>query len=203
MRYRIYLAGLAYMGLALWSIQRARLEPAGPVRPDPEPVTHVEAEPQPVVTGGTAESWFQQIKPFCNTLEVETALRQSPLPAHAGHAGAGYQAACLALAGRIDAARSVIAALSGSERWQAAGIVFNVAHPVADAGDDRSAGPIMALVVEFWPNHYVALYHAGASAFALGEKAAAKTHLEAFLVHYQAEDGWRSSARSMLERIGQ
>ena len=81
--------------------------------------------------------------------------------------------------------------------------MFNVAHPVADAGDDRSAGPIMAMVVDFWPNHHMALYHAGMSELALGESAKARTHLQAFLQFYGSEDGWRSSAKAALERLGQ
>lgn len=203
MSLRIYAVGLAYIATAGWAIRQSGQQLLTEAHSDPEPIVHIEAEPQPSIAGGTAESWFQQIKPFCNTLEVETALQQNRPPEHAGFAGAGYQAACLALAGRIDQARTVIAGLADREQWQAAGIVFGVAHPVADAGDDRSAGPIMALVVEFWPNHYMALYHAGASAFALGEMAQAKRHLDGFLQHYTAEDGWRSSARSMLDRIGQ
>ena len=81
--------------------------------------------------------------------------------------GAGYGAACYALAGRIDHARSLITALPAGERGQASAIVFDIGHPVADAGDDRSAGPIMELVLEFWPENYMALYHAGMSEYVL------------------------------------
>jgi hypothetical protein len=88
------------------------------------------------------------------------------------------------------------------ERYRAAGIVFEIAHPVADAGDDRSAGPIMALVVEFWPNHYMALYHAGASEAALGRNAAAREHLSRFLELYHENDGWRSNAIATLAKLG-
>jgi hypothetical protein len=68
-------------------------------------------------------------------------------------------------------------------------------------GDNRSAGPIMELVVEFWPNHYMALYHAGAARFALGDMATAEKQLRAFLEYYHQDDGWTGSARSMLAQI--
>ena len=87
------------------------------------------------------------------------------------------------------------------DRYRAAGIVFDVAHPVADAGDDRSAGPIMELVVEYWPNHYMALYHAGMSEYALEQPALARTHLQAFLSYYNQNDGWTRNARDVLARL--
>ncbi|MEZ4425762.1 MAG: tetratricopeptide repeat protein [Gemmatimonadota bacterium] len=145
-----------------------------------------------------AAGWFQGVRPRCNAVEVETALRSTPAPS--GWEGRGFEAACLALAGRTEAARTRIAGLSGDERWRAAGIVFDVGHPVADAGDDVSAAPIMELVVEFWPNHYMALYHAGAARTALGEAEAARPLLEAFLREYPGQDGWTRSAERMLER---
>ena len=87
------------------------------------------------------------------------------------------------------------------DRYRAAGIVFDVAHPVADAGDDRSAGPIMELVVDYWPNHYMALYHAGMSEYALEQPALARTHLQAFLSYYNQNDGWTRNARDVLARL--
>ncbi len=149
---------------------------------------------------GPAGQWFQQIKPYCNAVEVEMAQRNSPPPATLD--GAGYSAACYALGGKIDHARQVIDALPADDRWRAAGIVFDVAHPVADAGDDRSAGPIMQLVVDYWPNHYMALYHAGMAEYSLGQPALARTHLERFLEHYSPDDGWRRNAIEVLERLG-
>ena len=52
-----------------------------------------------------------------------------------------------------------------SDRAGAANVLFEVAHPVADAGDDRASGPMMELVLEYWPNNYMALYHAGMSEY--------------------------------------
>ena len=128
-------------------------------------------------------------------------MQQRQLPPPAGSDGAGYAAACYALAGKIDRARQTIDALPAGDRSQAAGIVFEVGHPVADAGDDASAGPIMRLVVEYQPENYMALYHAGISEYMLGHLDFARTHLERFLALYSAEDGWRSNAREVLGRI--
>jgi hypothetical protein len=193
---RVYLLGIAYIGLAGLAIRRAD---SGGAAIEP----HVQTSPLSPEAGGDARAWFASIKPFCNTVEVETALRQSRPPDGSGFEGPAYQAACLALAGKVERARAVIGGLGADQRWRAAGIVFEVAHPVADAGDDKSAGPIMALVADFWPTHYMALYHAGASEHALGETAKARTHLKAFLEHYTAEDGWRSNAQRMLDAMGQ
>jgi tetratricopeptide (TPR) repeat protein len=139
------------------------------------------------------------MKPFCNAVEVD--VRQQQLPPPPGAEGAGYSAACYALAGKIERARQAIDGLDPSDRPAAAGIVFNVGHPVADAGDDQAAGPIMRLVVHYQPDNYMALYHAGISEFMLGQLDFARTHLEQFLAIYQSEDGWRSNARDVLGRI--
>jgi len=148
---------------------------------------------------GTAGEWFNAIKPFCNTLEVETQVQYRPPPL--GVEGTGYAAACFALAGKIDRARALILGRPAGDRGRAAGIVFNVGHPVADAGDDQSAGPIMELVLEFWPQNYMARYHAGMSAYALGRMADAESHLRRFLEEYQQNDGWRSNAVTVLARL--
>jgi hypothetical protein len=147
-----------------------------------------------------AEAWFASIKPYCNSVEVEFQMRQNPAPP--GVAGIGYSAACYALAGRLDRAEVLIAGVRSPERLQVVGIVFNVGHPVADAGDDRAAGPIMELVVRHWPNHYMALYHAGMSAYTLEQHNRARAHLRAFLKSYGADDGWRRNAIDILKRLG-
>ncbi len=141
--------------------------------------------------------WFQQVRPYCNAVEAETAMRRTPPPAD--YEGQAHAAACWALAGEIDRARSVIQALPQPRQWEAASVVFGVGHPVADAGDDIAAGPLMELVVEFWSNNYMALYHAGAARYERGDAAGAAPYLERFLEHYSQEDGWTRSARKMLE----
>ncbi len=154
---------------------------------------------QPAPFRGEAGAWFAQIKPFCNAVEVD--VQQQRLPPPVGADGAGYAAACYALAGKIDHARKAIEGLPSDDRNLAAGIVFEIGHPVADAGDDASAGPIMRLVVEYQPENYMALYHAGISEYMLGHLDYARDHLERFLKLYQVQDGWRSNAMEVLGRI--
>jgi hypothetical protein len=146
-----------------------------------------------------AAAWFRRVKPYCNAVEVHVLQRETAVPA--GATGAGYQAACFALAGHIDDARRVIDRLPANERYVAAGIVFNVGHPVADAGDDRSAGPIMELVIDYWPNHYMALYHASMAEYMLGQRNLAMHNLEEFLKFYDENDGWRANGIEVLRRL--
>lgn len=187
----LYLAGLTYIAMSVYAVMGG-----------PPPVHDADGTARHVLPGDPTKDgavWFSHVKPFCNALEVETLHRHTPAPT--SRDGAGYSAACWALAGRIEEAREVILRLEGDDRWKAAGIVFAVGHPIADMGDDRSAGPIMEMVIEFWPNHYQALYHAGAARYALGDDARAKSHLETFLGYYDQNDGWTRSARRMLQEI--
>ncbi len=156
---------------------------------------------EPPLGGGATDvgTWFDSIRRYCNPVEVETQLRWQPAPPTPE--GEMHKAACYALAGKIDRARAVIDGLPQDRRYHAAGIVFEAGHPAADAGDEIAAGPLMELVVEYWPNHYMALYHAGAAAYERGDLEPAQGYLERFLVEYSVEDGWRSSAISMLEGI--
>lgn len=183
----LYAAGWGYVAVCALILAR----PQAPVlRP---------AHPVAGAFQGEAAAWFMRMKPYCNAVEVD--VRQQYTPAPAGTQGAGYSAACYALAGKIDRAREVIERLDAGDRAAAAGIVFGVGHPVADAGDDHSAGPIMRLVVEYQPENYMALYHAGISEDILGHADLARSHLERFLLIYQQEDGWRANARAVLERL--
>lgn len=149
---------------------------------------------------GPAADWFYAVRPHCNEVEVRSYVASGPAPGT--FEGTAYTAACFALAGEIDEARDRILSLERDRRWQAAGIVFNQAHPIADRGDDASAGPIMKLVVEFWPNHYQALYHAGAASYALGAHDEAKEYLTEFLRYYAVDDGWTTNATYMLDQMG-
>src|SRR5262245_3343919 len=135
----LYAAGWGYVALCgVVLLTRSGTAPVARGGESPAP---------PPAFGGAAGEWFAQVKPFCNAVEVE--VRQQHLPAPATVEGAGYSAACYALAGKIDRARDVIDHLEPDDRSTAAGIVFSVGHPVADAGDDQSAGPIMRLVVSY------------------------------------------------------
>jgi tetratricopeptide (TPR) repeat protein len=186
----LYFAGIGYLAVCVAVVARHQRPPKP--APPPPPAAMLRFD-------GTADQWYTAIKPFCNAVEVEVFQRQHPAPQTTE--GQGYSAACYALAGRIDSARAVIEHLSSEARYRAAGIVFDVGHPVADAGDDRSAGPIMELVLEYWPNQYMALYHAGMSEFALGQLDRARTHLESFLSYYSQDNGWTRNAREVLARL--
>ena len=189
MQRTLYLVGFSYLaicGVVVLRHQTLRRQPA--------------SDSSAATFEGSAAQWFAAMKPFCNAVEVEIVHGRHPAPATLE--GQGLSAACYALAGKIDSARAIIDRLAESNRYRAAGIVFDVAHPVADAGDNRSAGPIMELVISYWPNHYMALYHAGMAEYALGQSELAQQNLTAFLSYYHENDGWTRSARETLERLG-
>ena len=144
-------------------------------------------------------AWLNRMRPRCNAVEAVQAVLREPPPA--GAVGAGAGAACLALGGKMEAARKLIIALPEGERAQAASVVFDAGHPVADMGDDVSAAPIMKLVLEFWPENFQALYHAGMSEYALGRPSEARPLLEKFLQLYTQDDGFTRAARRALQRI--
>jgi len=192
----LYALGLLYIALCGGLIWLGRAQPAPAPSPPVAPVRPTPAHP---VSPSSGPEWFQRMKPFCNPVEVETRVRFEPPPA--GYEGVAYGAGCFALAGKIAQARELLMTLEATERPRAADLVFELAHPVADAGDDTSAGPIMGMVVEFSPDNYMALYHAGASEFALGQPELSRKHLARFLELYKQPDGWRSNAESMLARL--
>ena len=197
----ILIAVLAAFGLSGFAaVVFSRTAPS----PDNRP-TSVRSLPQPsgdpAATGPVnSAEWLASMRPYCNPVDVEMRLAWSPAPE--GAEGTMHEAACLALAGRPDDARARLLTLSAEDQWKGAGVVFEVGHPAADAGDDVAAGPLMELVVEFWPNHYMALYHAGAARFEAGDGPRARDYLERFLQEYKIEDGWWSNAHAMLSEIG-
>ena len=148
-----------------------------------------------------AAAWFGGVRQYCNPVEVDTHLRLEPAPPTPE--GDMYEAACYALAGRTYQAREVIRGLPEGQRYLAAGVVFEAGHAAADAGDDVAAGPLMEVVVEFWPNHYMALYHAGAARYENGDYDGARNYLTRFMAEYATDDGWRSSASGMLQAIAE
>lgn len=152
-----------------------------------------------VETSLAGRRWFESFRRYCNPVEVESSMARQPAPS--GPDGGMYEAACYALAGRIDRARDTIEGLPRGLRSRAAGLVFEVGHPAADAGDDVAAGPLMELVLEYQPRNYMALYHAGAARFQRGDYDLAESYLKRFLAEYSAEDYWGDNARSMLERM--
>lgn len=194
-----YFAGFAYIALCGAVVVRELMNrsdtpsgyavPAGPT-----------LAPTPAPAGTPEQQWFAAMKPYCNSVEVDVRTQYTPPPKTA--AGAGYHAACFGLAGKITRANSIIGMLDATERRTAASIVFEVAHPIADAGDDRSSGPMMQLVIAYWPTNYMALYHAGMSEYSLGELRLAEQHLESFLEQYNADDSFTQSAKRALAGIG-
>ena len=150
----------------------------------------------------SSNSWFNEIKPYCNPVEAGVMIPRNPPPQDRD--GWGYAAACYALAGKIDKANGVLAGIrNDSDRHHAASIVFTVGHPVADAGDDDAAGPIMRLVAEYQPRNYMALYHAGISEYNLGDYRYAKEHLERFTEIYTRDDGWLENGKKVLAQIAE
>jgi hypothetical protein len=192
----LYLAGFAYIGLCATLVVRAIRErqPSFPmIQVAPPPV----APASPSRSAG--EQWFAATKQYCNPVEVDVRTRYTPAPTTSE--GAGYSAACFALAGKIERARAIVEEMSSGDRGAAANVLFNVAHPVADAGDDRASGPMMELVLDYWPNNYMALYHAGMSEYSLGQTALAEKHLRGFLAMYSENDGFTGAARGALAKI--
>jgi hypothetical protein len=190
---RLYLAAFAYLGVCLYAL----VPWWSAAQPAPPEAGHASAS-DPAATSGSA--WFAEVRPMCNPVEVDVGMRRRPPPA--GHEGSAFQAACYALAGKIDLARQAILALPAGERGRAAGLFLSIADPVADAGDDQAAAPMMRLVLEFVPENPVALYHAGMSEYALGDRGSAERHLRHFMRVYPPEDGFRARARAVLAEIG-
>jgi len=196
---RILVAALAvFVVLGFSAMMFSAVDRDQPLPPERQPRVLPAAMGDPIDLTGAA--WFAEIRGYCNPVDVVTRMSWQPAPDT--DEGTKYKATCYALAGRIDEARAALLTLPYDEQWRGAGIVFGAGHPAADAGDDLAAGPLMELVVEFWPNHYQALYHAGAAAFERGELELASDYLERFLEEYSVEDGWRRNALAMLAEIG-
>ena len=86
-----YYAALTFLVASLFALVRNGL-----ARSRPELVMTSNGPtmaPRPAPAPG-ARGWFQSMKPFCNTVEAEVALRNNPPPE--GNEGAAYAAACLA-----------------------------------------------------------------------------------------------------------
>ena len=192
-----YFAGFAFIALCGAVVAREVLQRAA-YGPPPSQLIEPILDP-PVPAGTDAQRWFAAMKPYCNSVEVDGRTRTSPPPA--GGEGAGYLAGCFGLAGRISQAYQIINALDASERGRAANVVFEIAHPIADAGDDRSSGPMMQLVINYWPSNYMAMYHAGMSEYTMGQFPVAQKHLKSFMQMYNANDGYTLNARRALDTI--
>jgi len=193
----LYFAGFAFIALCGAIVTRKALSVSDPRIRTVDTLVAV-APPAPVAMTSGAQ-WFAAMKPYCNPVEVDVRERYSPPPRTSE--GAGYAAACFALAGKIDRARTIIDGMPPGDRGAAANVLFGVAHPVADAGDDRASGPMMELVLEYWPNNYMALYHAGMSEYSLGQRGLAENHLRTFLQMYTVADYFHENAEKALKAI--
>jgi hypothetical protein len=193
-------AGIAY------AVRPWEAAPAPSPAPVPKPapshapvpvVSDVVLPPELASTEGA--KWYMRVRSRCNSVEVDSLLEQDP-PPH-GKDGEGFAAACLMLAGKRDAAHARIAALPPGDRAWAVRPMFEIIRPVADSGDDAAAGPAMVLVAEFWPDNYMAHYHAGMHQYRIGRPRRAHEHLEKFLEHYDKQDGYISTARKLVVEL--
>lgn len=146
-----------------------------------------------------AKTWFAKIRPHCNPLEIDDALHRSPAPRSEN--GQAYLASCYALAGRTASAQQILDGLKSKPRLLALTTMFNIAHPIADRGDDLSVAPVMRLMVRYQPRHRLALYHAGMAAFRQNDNQRAKGLLERFLRVNPQADLWRGRADRALTTI--
>lgn len=143
-----------------------------------------------------AAAWFRSVREHCNSVEAGTMLRETPPPR--GAEGDIHAAACYALAGRVDDARALIEALPEQAHLHAAAVVYEAGRGAARAGDNATAGPLMELVVEFWPDHPMALYYAAGARLQAGDRRTAERYIERFLEVHPLEDALHLRATEML-----
>lgn len=167
-------------------------------RPEPTPTAEPVqlAEPRLPERPETPEAWFEAIRPRCTPAEVRLSTDLNPPPG--GWEGVGFKAACYGLARQVASARSLLLSLPEEEQIDGAEILFEVADGLTREGRREVAGPLMELVLEFWPDHPTALYEAGAARFGGGEAAAAREFLERFLEVHGVEDSLAAAARRMM-----
>jgi len=149
----------------------------------------------------TPEAWFATVRPHCTPAEAALATDLNRPPD--GAEGTGYKAACFALARSIPRARALLLSLPEGDRIQGASKVYEVARHLVEGGQHDAAGPLMELVLEFWPNHYVALYEAGSARFASGEFVGAQAYLSRFLEVYLGNDEMVANAHRMMGDMAQ
>ena len=143
--------------------------------------------------------WFESIKARCTPSEARIITDVRPPPP--SHEGTAYKATCFALADDIPMARALILGLPVESHTVAAGILFDVTGATYDPLVTAAAGPLLELVLEFWPNHYLALFYAGSVRYAGGDFSGAAPLLERFLESHGHDDGWSNDARGMLDSI--
>jgi len=140
--------------------------------------------------------WFERVRASCNAVEVESRLARDPYPDDRD--GVAYGAACLALAGKMDRSRNLIRQLAAADRSPAASVMFEVGHLVADAGDEKSAAPLLELVLDYQPDNEMALYHLGLAEQATYKFDSARRHLQRFVDLHPQRDSLRENADRSL-----
>lgn len=165
--------------------------------PAPVVVEHAPAPP-PAPAPSTPREWYAFIQSRCTPADVRLATDLHPPPE--GTEGTGYKAACLAVARQIPSARALLLSLPEDERLQGASVVYDVAQQLAQEEQHGVAGPLMELVLEFWPDHYLALYEAGRARYVTGDMEGATEFLAHFLDVYVGEDDLTANARQMMAR---
>jgi hypothetical protein len=190
---------LVVLGLGVWPGPQLirELRSARASQPTPAEVREVatQGDPEPS-TSERLEPWIDRIMPFCTQEDVDLFVDLDPPPDT--EEGIAQEAACFALAGRIPKARALILGLPHDRRNRAVGTVYDVTLATLTTDVDPLLGPVMELVLEFWPNHYLALYHAGSARFMRGDLRGAALYLHRFLELYVREDQLAADAHRML-----
>jgi hypothetical protein len=174
-------------------LEREESPPPARVARAPEPMrVQVETDPG---------AWFAAIRPRCTLTDVTLATDLNKAPR--GVEGTGYEAACFALAHRLPKARAILLGLPEDDRVQGASVVYDVAQRLAATGKHDAAGPLMELVLEFWPTHHLALYEAGTARFTSGDLTGAQDYLARFLDVYVGDDDLVANAHRMMSHTGE
>lgn len=192
MRYLIF-ASTLYTAVCLGLLVRTGLVALRTSATVTRSVAHTEAASS--LPDSAAARWFAAAKPTCNALEVETRMTSAPPPE--GAEGSGYAAACWAMAGKLPKASNLLQLVAPAERRAAVAIVFHIGHAVADGGDEKSAGPLLKLVLEFDPENALALYHVAMSS-PIEERVPL---LRRFLALYSHDDETRRNAQRTLDYL--
>ena len=96
----------------------------------PAPVSVTTVVPSEPSTGA---EWLAEMRPYCNPVDVTTRMGWNPAPPSVD--GEMHRAACLALAGRFDEARSVLEGLPEEERWSNTILRFAIKEAIYKAID--------------------------------------------------------------------
>jgi len=146
-----------------------------------------------------AEQWFESIQVGCRRTAGDEWLR-SILRGPPTDYGEMYEAACLALAGRIDQARSRLEAFSEARRSVAVNVLLSTATPIHRAEDYQSSVPVMELVLEFQPYNTYVKYQVGLGHMRLGNQEAGGALLREVLAQ-NLPRAWREHATELLEEL--